>query len=74
MQDYRKLVVWQQAHEFVLTVYAGTSVFPEDERFGLTSQIRRAAVSIPANIAEGCGRETQNELRRFFVRCDGVCA
>jgi four helix bundle protein len=66
MQDYRKLVVWQRAHEFVLLVYAGTSDLPEDERFGLTSQIRRAAVSIPANIAEGCGRETQNELRRFL--------
>ena len=66
MQDFRRLVVWQRAHELVLSVYTATSAFPDDERFGLTSQARRAAVSIPANIAEGCGRDTQNELRRFL--------
>ncbi|MBN2304687.1 MAG: four helix bundle protein [Anaerolineae bacterium] len=66
MQDYRKLVVWQKAHEFVMAVYAASAAFPHDERYGLTSQTRRAAVSIPANIAEGCGRETNSELRRFL--------
>ena len=66
MQDFRKLQVWQKSHQFVLAVYAVTAVFPESERYGLTSQIRRAAASIPANIAEGCGRETNSELRRFL--------
>jgi four helix bundle protein len=66
MQDFRKLTVWQRAHQFVLSVYEATSAFPEDERYGLTSQARRAAVSIPSNIAEGCGRETNSELRRFL--------
>jgi four helix bundle protein len=66
MQDYRKLLVWEKAHQYVLSIYDMTVKFPNEERYGLTSQIRRAAVSIPANIAEGCGRETQNELRRFL--------
>ena len=66
MKDFRKLTLWQRAHQFVLPVYEATSAFPEDERYGLTSQARLAAVSIPSNIAEGCGRETNNELRRFL--------
>jgi four helix bundle protein len=66
MQDYRNLAVWQRSHEFVLLIYQLTAKFPSDERFGLTSQIKRAVVSIPANIAEGCGRETTAELRRFL--------
>ncbi len=66
MQDYKNLVVWQRAHQFVLSVYGATAVFPDDERYALTSQTRRAAVSIPANIAEGCGRESQGEFRRFL--------
>jgi four helix bundle protein len=66
MQDYRKLVVWQQVHPFVLDVYAATASFPDEERHGLTNQIRRSAVSIPSNIAEGCGRETNSELARFL--------
>jgi four helix bundle protein len=66
VQDYTKLVVWQRSHQYVLAVYAICLVFPEDERYGLTSQLKRAVVSIPANIAEGCGRETQAELRRFL--------
>ncbi|MBX9737337.1 MAG: four helix bundle protein [Phycisphaerales bacterium] len=55
MQDYRKLLVWKKAHEAVLAVYAATRAFPNDERFGLTSQLRRAAASVPLNIAESCG-------------------
>jgi len=66
MQDYRKLVVWQRAHQLVLSVYSTTTALPEGERFGLASQMRRAAVSVPANIAEGCGRETPGELKRFL--------
>jgi four helix bundle protein len=66
VQDYRNLVVWQRAHQFVLSVYGVTAAFADDERYGLTSQTRRAAVSIPAHIAEGCGRETQGEFHRFL--------
>jgi four helix bundle protein len=66
MQDYRKLVVWQRAHQLTLAVYTATKTFPDDERYGLTSQTRCAALSIPANIVEGCGRGTQAEFRRFL--------
>lgn len=66
MQDLRKLHVWQKAHQLVLSIYAISASFPEEERFGLMSQLRRAAISIPSNIAEGCGRETSAELRRFL--------
>ena len=66
MQDFRKLKVWEKAHLFTLTVYKVTKMFPSDERFGLTSQLRRATSSIPANIAEGCSRTGSKELRRFL--------
>jgi four helix bundle protein len=56
MQDYRKLEAWQKAHALVLRTYGKTATFPKAELFGLTSQMRRASVSIPANIAEGCYR------------------
>ncbi len=56
MQDYHKLEAWQKSHLLVLRTYAKTTNFPREEMFGLTSQMRRAAVSIPANIAEGCYR------------------
>lgn len=65
MQDFHKLVVWQKAHTWVLNVYKFTNRFPDTERFGLTSQLRRAAASIPANVAEGCGRGGRNEFSRF---------
>ena len=65
MKDYRKLKVWEKAHHFVLSLYEVTRSFPSDEKFGLTSQLRRAAVSIPSNIAEGCGRGNDGDLRRF---------
>jgi four helix bundle protein len=65
MGEYRQLRVWQQAHGVALATYRITSAFPASEQYGLTSQMRRAAVSIPANIAEGTGRNTQNELARF---------
>ncbi|MDB4544837.1 four helix bundle protein, partial [Akkermansiaceae bacterium] len=64
MKDYRKLKVWEKAHHFVLSLYEVTRTFPSDEKFGLTSQLRRAAVSIPSNIAEGCGRGNDGDLRR----------
>ncbi|MBN2304852.1 MAG: four helix bundle protein [Anaerolineae bacterium] len=67
MRDFRTLNVWEKAHALTLAVYKASATFPTDERYGLTSQIRRAASSIPANIAEGCGREGDAELRRFMV-------
>lgn len=66
MQDFRKLEIWHKAHELTLKVYNVSSRFPESEKFNLISQIRRAASSIPANIAEGCGRKTNGELERFL--------
>jgi four helix bundle protein len=57
--------VWQKSHALTLEVYRATGAFPGDERFGLTSQTRRAASSIPANLAEGCGRDGNAELARF---------
>ncbi len=56
MQDFRSLNVWHKSHALVLAIYRSTSTFPRDELFGLTSQLRRSASSVPANIAEGCGR------------------
>ena len=66
MQDYRKLKVWQKSHSLVLRIYNATCTFPEPERYGLTSQMRRAAVSVPANIAEGCARSGRVEFRQFL--------
>ncbi|MBI1257200.1 MAG: four helix bundle protein [Chloroflexi bacterium] len=66
MKDFRKLVVWEKAHRLTLSIYGATVPFPTEEVYGLTSQIRRAAASIPANIAEGCGRDGDTELARFL--------
>jgi len=66
MQDFRNLRVWQEAHQLVLAIYRATENMPDQERFGLTSQMRRAAVSIPSNIAEGCGRDSDSEFKRFL--------
>ncbi|MDX2136478.1 MAG: four helix bundle protein [Chloroflexota bacterium] len=65
MGDFRKLAVWQKSYQLTLKVYQSTGSFPKEELFGVTSQMRRAAASIPANIAEGSGRGTDMELRRF---------
>jgi len=66
MQDFRKLVVWQKAHQLTLDVYCITRTYHKEELYGLTSQTRRAAASIPANIAEGCGRNGGADLARFL--------
>jgi four helix bundle protein len=63
--DFRKLEVWQKAQELVTCIYRLTSGFPAVERYGLSSQMRRAALSVSANLAEGCGRMGDAELRRF---------
>ncbi|MBR6282748.1 MAG: four helix bundle protein [Muribaculaceae bacterium] len=66
MRDFKKLLVWQKAHQLTLAIYRVTQSFPQEERFGLTSQIRRATASIPTNIAEGCGRNSKTELAHFL--------
>jgi four helix bundle protein len=65
MGDYRKLKVWVRADEFALEVYRATEGFPVAERYGLRSQIRRCAVSIPSNLAEGAGRDTDPQFKQF---------
>ncbi|MHB2017325.1 MAG: four helix bundle protein [Candidatus Xenobia bacterium] len=65
MRDFRSLKVWQKSHQLTLAVYSATKGFPKDELYGLTSQVRRAAASIAANIAEGCRRNGSAELARF---------
>ena len=66
MQNYKDLKVWSMSHDFTLNVYSVSMMFPKEEMFGLTTQLRRAAASIGANIAEGCGRNTQADLARFL--------
>lgn len=66
MRDYRHLKVWERAHSLTLAVYKSTQCFPPAERFGLTRQIRRCCVSIPANLAEGCGRRSEGEMARYI--------
>lgn len=66
MQDFKRLDVWRKAHELTLEIYQVTRRFPDDERFGLVSQMRRCAVSIPSNIAEGTGRSTPRDFLRFL--------
>lgn len=66
MKDFRDLKVWEKAHQLTLSVYKATAGFPKEERYGLTSQIRRCTASIPANIAEGCGRRGNAEFHRFL--------
>lgn len=66
MQDFRKLRVWKDAHSLTLDLYKATRSFPKEELYGLTSQIRKAAASVPANIAEGCGRASNRDFARFL--------
>jgi S23 ribosomal protein. len=66
MKDFRQLKVWEKSHQLALAVYSATKEFPKEELYGLTSQIRRASMSIPTNIAEGCGRNTEADFARFL--------
>ncbi|HET8685818.1 MAG TPA: four helix bundle protein [Methanosarcina sp.] len=66
MKDFRTLKVWGKAHALTLAIYKATEQFPEHELYSLTNQIQRAAVSIPANIAEGYGKDSDAELKRYF--------
>lgn len=65
MKDFHELKVWQKAHQLTLAIYQITAPFPREELYGLTSQLRRSASSIPANLAEGCGRNGDAEFARF---------
>ena len=66
MRDYRKIKAWQHSDKLVIEIYRVTQNFPQEEKFGLTSQLRRAAYSVPANIAEGANRESQKDYLRFL--------
>src|SRR2546423_1324770 len=66
IKSFRNLIVWQKAMNFVAEVYHASASFPSDERFGLTAQLRRSAVSVPSNIAEGHGRESTREFLNFL--------
>ncbi|MBX2845729.1 MAG: four helix bundle protein [Saprospiraceae bacterium] len=71
MVDYRKYKVWEKSHDFALQVYQLTKSFPDSEKFNLIAQLRRAATSIPTNISEGAGRETNKEFVRFLYIASG---
>lgn len=66
MRDFKKYDIWQLSHSFALEVYKITSHFPKEELYGLTSQIRRASSSVPTNISEGCGRNSDKEFNQFL--------
>ena len=71
MKDFRNLDVWKKSHQLTLSTYAITKDFPKHELYGLTSQLRRAAVSVPANLAEGCGRSNDGDFHRFVQNAMG---
>ncbi|HYX70612.1 MAG TPA: four helix bundle protein [Terriglobales bacterium] len=70
-QSYRDLIAWQKSIDLVADIYRATQPFPKDELYGLVSQLRRAAVSVPSNIAEGQGRKSQAEFRHFLHNSSG---
>jgi four helix bundle protein len=70
-KSFQDLIVWQKAHAFVLRVYAATRCFPKEERYGLSSQFRRAAVSVPANIADGFRKRSKQDKARFLNISEG---
>jgi len=74
IQSYRKLIVWQKSYELVKNIYLLTENFPKDEQFGLVTQMRRCAISIPSNIAEGQQRNNANEYRQFLGIARGSAA
>ena len=71
MRDFHDLKVWGKAHQLVLAIYKASNGFPRSEIYALTSQVRRAAVSIASNIAEGCGRKTETDFARFLQMAMG---
>ena len=74
MKDFHSLKVWEKSHSLTLAIYRATNNFPKDEMYGLRSQIRRTSASIPANIAEGCGRHGDAEFGRFlYIAMGSAC-
>jgi four helix bundle protein len=73
MHNFKELIVWQKARKLVKETYLIIGLFPEEEKYGIVSQIRRASVSIPANIAEGAGRNTDKDFGRFLDIANGSC-
>lgn len=71
MEGYQDLIAWQKAMDFVVAVYEATKLFPKEEQFGLISQLRRSAVSVPSNIAEGQGRNSTREFHHFLGNARG---
>ncbi|MCH8345202.1 MAG: four helix bundle protein [Planctomycetes bacterium] len=74
MQDFRNLEVWQRAYALALEVYRASRQFPREEIYSLTSQVRRCSISIPSNVAEGCGRQTDADFKRFLHIAMGSAA
>ena len=74
MRNFQELSVWQKSHELTLIIYKISCAFPKEELFGLTSQIRRSAASIPTNIAEGSGRNSNTEMRKYLIISASSCS
>ncbi len=74
MRDFKKYDIWKLSHNLTLKIYDLTNSFPIEERYGMTSQIRRASISIPTNISEGCGRDSDSEFNRFLTISLGSAA
>lgn len=74
MRDFQKLLIWEKSHFLTIKVYTITQSFPKQELYGLISQMRRSAASVPTNIAEGCGRNSIPELKRFLAIASGSLA
>ena len=74
IKNFKNLSIWQRSRSLVKAIYLATNDFPKNEMFGLTAQIRRAGISIPSNIAEGCGRNTNKDLSRFLdISIGSIC-
>lgn len=73
MHRYKDLEIWKLSRKFCVSIYAQTSNFPESEKFGLVSQLRRASVSVPSNISEGCSRKSNKDFSRFLEIAIGSC-
>ena len=73
MHNFEKLEIWKRSCEFSSKIYSATNSFPKEEAFGLTNQLRRASISIPSNISEGCSRSSTKEFKRFLEISIGSC-
>ncbi len=73
MHNIKELKIWNKAMELATDIYSSTKNFPKEEMYGLTSQLRRAAVSVPSNISEGAGRNSNNEFKHFLSIANGSC-